>query len=87
VKRGLGTIRQDVNVSIRDGAIIEIKGFQQLDMLAELVELEAQRQEQLLEIRDILAERGITIDSITDRTHDVSGIFAKTKAKVLKRQD
>jgi glutamyl-tRNA(Gln) amidotransferase subunit E len=72
-------------VSIRDGAIIEIKGFQQLDMLAELVELEAQRQEQLLEIRDILAERGITIDSITDRTHDVSGIFAKTKAKVLKR--
>ncbi|MHA2193680.1 MAG: Glu-tRNA(Gln) amidotransferase subunit GatE, partial [Candidatus Thorarchaeota archaeon] len=85
VKRGLGTIRQDVNVSIHDGAIIEIKGFQQLDMLAELVELEAQRQEQLLEIRDILAERGITIDSITDRTHDVSGIFAKTEAKVLKR--
>ncbi|MHA2142741.1 MAG: Glu-tRNA(Gln) amidotransferase subunit GatE [Candidatus Thorarchaeota archaeon] len=85
VKRGLGTIRQDVNVSISGGAIIEIKGFQQLDMLAELVELEVQRQEQLLEIRDILVERGITIESITDKTHDASRIFAKTEAKVLKR--
>jgi len=26
-RRGLGTIRQDVNVSIRDGARVEIKGF------------------------------------------------------------
>jgi glutamyl-tRNA(Gln) amidotransferase subunit E len=85
VKRGLGTIRQDVNVSISGGAIIEIKGFQQLDMLAELVEFEALRQERLLEIRDILAERGVTTDSITDKIHDVSKIFAKTEAKVLKR--
>ncbi len=85
VKRGLGTIRQDVNVSISGGAIIEIKGFQQLDMLADLVELEAQRQEQLLEIHDVLGERGITIDSISDKMHDVSEIFAKTKAKVLNR--
>ncbi len=85
VKRGLGTIRQDVNVSISGGAIIEIKGFQQLDMLAELVELEAQRQEKLLEIQSILVERGITIDFITDKAYDVSEIFAKTEANVLKR--
>ncbi|MFW9965945.1 MAG: Glu-tRNA(Gln) amidotransferase subunit GatE [Candidatus Thorarchaeota archaeon] len=85
VKRGLGTIRQDVNVSIKNGAIIEIKGFQQLEMLAELVELEAQRQERLLEIRDVLVRRGITIESITNSTHDVSEIFAETEAKVLKR--
>ncbi|MFX1441335.1 MAG: Glu-tRNA(Gln) amidotransferase subunit GatE, partial [Promethearchaeota archaeon] len=85
VKRGLGTIRQDVNVSISGGAIIEIKGFQQLEMLAELVELETQRQERLLEIRDALVERGITIDSITDRIHDVSEVFTRTEAKVLKR--
>jgi glutamyl-tRNA(Gln) amidotransferase subunit E len=85
VKRGLGTIRQDVNVSISGGAIIEIKGFQQLDMLAELVELEAQRQERLLEIRDSLVERRVTIDSIKDRTYDATEVFAKTEAKVLKR--
>jgi glutamyl-tRNA(Gln) amidotransferase subunit E len=85
VKRGLGTIRQDVNVSISGGAIIEIKGFQQLEMLAELVELEAQRQERLLEIRDILVERGIASDSITDRIHDVSEVFTRTEAKVMKR--
>ncbi|MFW9804179.1 MAG: Glu-tRNA(Gln) amidotransferase subunit GatE, partial [Candidatus Thorarchaeota archaeon] len=85
VKRGLGTIRQDVNVSISGGAIIEIKGFQQLEMLAELVELEALRQERLLEIRDALFERGITSDSISDRIHDVSEVFTRTEAKVLKR--
>ena len=37
VKRGIGTIRQDVNVSIRDGGRVEIKGVQELDLLAEVV--------------------------------------------------
>ena len=30
VKRGLGTIRKDLNVSIRDGERIEVKGVQEL---------------------------------------------------------
>ena len=44
VKRGLGTIRQDVNISIRDGARVEIKGVQDLDLIAEVVRREVQRQ-------------------------------------------
>ncbi|MHA1970891.1 MAG: Glu-tRNA(Gln) amidotransferase subunit GatE [Candidatus Thorarchaeota archaeon] len=84
VKRGQGTIRQDVNVSIKDGAIIEIKGLQQLDMLAATVEYEALRQEKLLEIRDTLRDRGITAEKIKDKITDVSAIFAKSESKVIK---
>ncbi|MCK4568393.1 MAG: Glu-tRNA(Gln) amidotransferase subunit GatE, partial [Candidatus Thorarchaeota archaeon] len=84
VKRGQGTIRQDVNVSIKDGAIIEIKGLQQLDMLAATVEYEALRQEKLLEIRDSLRNRGISMEKIKDKITDVSAIFAKSESKVIK---
>jgi len=84
VKRGLGTIRQDVNVSIRDGAIIEIKGFQQLDMLSELVEREVQRQVALLEIRNKLKTRGVKSIDIKKEIVDVTGVFAKSESKVIK---
>ncbi|MDH4213771.1 MAG: Glu-tRNA(Gln) amidotransferase subunit GatE [Candidatus Thorarchaeota archaeon] len=84
VKRGLGTIRQDVNISIRDGAIIEIKGFQQLDMLSTLVELEVQRQEKLLVIRDTLKVRGVVPDDINDSITDVTSIFANSESKVIR---
>ena len=85
VKRGQGTIRQDVNVSIKDGAIIEIKGLQQLDMLAKTVEYEALRQEKLLEIRDTLRNRGITAEKIKDKIIDVSAVFEKSESKVIKK--
>ena len=85
VKRGQGTIRQDVNVSIKDGAIIEIKGLQQLDMLAKTVEYEALRQEKLLEIRDTLRNRGITVEKIKDKITDVSSVFVKSESKVIKK--
>ena len=84
VKRGLGTIRQDVNVSIKDGAIIEIKGFQQLDMLSTLVELEAQRQEKLLEIQDILRTRGISSEDLKQEFVNITDIFERSESKVIK---
>ena len=84
VKRGIGTIRQDVNVSIKGGAITEIKGLQQLDLLATVVEYEALRQENLLKIRDELVDRNITQESINGNLVDVTGIFSKTKSKVIK---
>ena len=60
VKRGIGTIRQDVNISIARGARVEIKGVQELDLIAEVVRREVQRQQNLLAIRDELQEaRGV----------------------------
>ncbi|MAG02197.1 hypothetical protein CMI42_02575 [Candidatus Pacearchaeota archaeon] len=45
VKRGIGTIRQDVNVSIKGHPRIEIKGFQDVKMLILTIENEVKRQE------------------------------------------
>jgi len=44
VKRGIGTIRQDVNVSIKGKNRIEIKGFQELKSIPEVLEKEIDRQ-------------------------------------------
>jgi len=44
VKRGIGTVRQDVNVSIKDGARVEIKGVQELGLISKVIQLEIQRQ-------------------------------------------
>jgi glutamyl-tRNA(Gln) amidotransferase subunit E len=81
VKRGLGTIRQDVNVSIRDGARVEIKGVQELNLIETIVAVEARRQQLLLEIRDELKGRGARVHR---RVADVTGIFAGTGSKVIK---
>ncbi len=47
-KRGIGSIRQDVNISIRGGARTEIKGFQDLKSIPKVVENEVQRQLSLI---------------------------------------
>lgn len=83
VRRGLGTIRQDVNVSIKNGSIIEIKGAQDLGMLETIVEYEAQRQATLLEIAETLKERGVKPDDLTKDLLDVSKIFTDTESRIL----
>ncbi len=47
VKRGLGTIRQDVNLSIKNQPRVEIKGFQDLDSIPKVIEKEVKRQQKL----------------------------------------
>ncbi len=79
VKRGLGTIRQDVNVSIAEGARVEIKGVQSLDDIDDLVRHEAGRQVELLEIADELADRDASVGEPTD----VSEVFADTDSGVI----
>ena len=83
VRRGLGTIRQDVNVSIRGGAIIEIKGVQDLNLLPTITEYEAQRQVTLLDIAEELKKRGVTPDAIRQEAADVSDVFKETGSKIL----
>jgi len=48
VKRGIGTIRQDVNMSIQGGARVEIKGVQEPALIAKTIETEIARQLELL---------------------------------------
>ncbi|MFH0834869.1 MAG: Glu-tRNA(Gln) amidotransferase subunit GatE [Candidatus Micrarchaeota archaeon] len=51
IQRGLGSIRQDVNVSITGGARVEIKGAQELSALEKIVDNEVARQEALIALR------------------------------------
>ena len=51
VKRGIGTIRQDVNLSIRNGARTEIKGVQEPALIPKTIEKEIERQKELLKKR------------------------------------
>ena len=82
VKRGLGTIRQDVNISIRDGARVEIKGVQSLDILDKVVEYEVIRQKSLIEIREELRKR----EAAVNRTiFNLSNVFKHTESKVIKK--
>ncbi|NYT05040.1 MAG: Glu-tRNA(Gln) amidotransferase subunit GatE [Methanomicrobiales archaeon] len=82
VKRGLGTIRQDINISIAGGARVEIKGVQELDLIDEVVRREVARQQHLIAIRDELRARGAAIHAVY---FDVTGLFAATKSAILKK--
>jgi len=84
VKRGLGTIRQDINVSVKGGAIIEIKGVQKLNLIGQVVQYEVQRQVELLKLRDELKRREVRVGHIKKEIHDVSQLFQKSPSKVIK---
>jgi len=85
VMRGLGTIRQDLNVSLPNGALIEIKGVQELELISIVVDYEVQRQLNLLAIKDELAKRGITPDQLKPQFVDVTELFKATKSKVIRK--
>ncbi|AKB48134.1 Glutamyl-tRNA(Gln) amidotransferase transferase subunit [Methanosarcina sp. Kolksee] len=82
VKRGLGTIRQDVNISIAEGARVEIKGVQALDLIEDIVRREVERQLNLLFIRQELMERKAFV---CEEIYDITGLFVDTKSKVLQK--
>ena len=70
-RRGLGTIRQDVNVSIKDGARVEIKGFQDVRNIDKLIENEVERQKNLVELGEQLEpEDEVLGDNVTHLFED-----------------
>ncbi|MEI6796470.1 MAG: Glu-tRNA(Gln) amidotransferase subunit GatE, partial [Methanomassiliicoccales archaeon] len=81
VRRGLGTIREDINISIPDGARIEIKGAQDLALLPEYVRREMERQASLLEIREELRGRGTAAPEVA--LVDISETLKDSKSKVI----
>jgi glutamyl-tRNA(Gln) amidotransferase subunit E len=79
VKRGLGTIRQDVNVSIEEGARVEVKGVQDLEGIESIVRGEVRRQAELLEIATELQDRNATVGE----PQDVTDVFEDTDSGVI----
>jgi Glu-tRNA(Gln) amidotransferase subunit E-like FAD-binding protein len=71
VKRGIGTVRQDLNVSIRNGERVEIKGLQELNIMSKIIELEVQRQLSLPKV--IKETRALNPDGTTRFTRPLPG--------------
>ena len=85
VARGIGTIRQDVNISIDGKNIIEVKGVQQLNILTDIIEFENQRQSNLIKIKEKLIERGIKEDNFNIKSTEITNIFNNTNSKLIKK--
>ena len=85
VKRGLGTIRQDLNVSISKGARVEIKGIQSLSSIAPVAENEAQRQLGLVEIKETLGKRIKPEDLKNIKILDLTPLFKNCKSNIVKK--
>ncbi len=81
VARGLGTIRQDVNISTDGGARVEIKGAQDLKLLPQLVENEVNRQLEIVRILNLLRNSGVM--PLKKNTRDLSSLFKNTNAPLI----
>ncbi|HYA70599.1 MAG TPA: Glu-tRNA(Gln) amidotransferase subunit GatE [Thermoplasmata archaeon] len=73
VRRGIGTIREDVNVSTEGGHRVEVKGVQELRLIQEYVEREVARQKLLLELREALVRRRARVPD--DPPQEVTDLF------------
>ncbi len=80
VQRGIGSIRQDVNMSIRDGARVEIKGVQELNFIDKFIENEITRQQKLIEIKKGLSRTAARVDAETNLTP----LFIHTNVEIIK---
>ena len=83
VKRGLGSVRQDLNISIKNGALVEIKGVQELELVSKVVEYEVQRQLALLTIRDELRQRNVKETILKDDFTNITDILAGSQSKIV----
>ncbi|HDN75535.1 MAG TPA: Glu-tRNA(Gln) amidotransferase subunit GatE, partial [Acidilobales archaeon] len=85
VKRGIGTIRQDLNISIKNGVKTEIKGVGKLELIPKVIKNEVMRQLKLLEIKDILKNRGLREDELTYDIYDITDTLRKSRSKFIQR--
>ncbi|MEM3455465.1 MAG: Glu-tRNA(Gln) amidotransferase subunit GatE [Candidatus Micrarchaeia archaeon] len=98
--RGIGTIRQDLNISIPGGARVEIKGVQELELIETVIENEIKRQSKLIEIcekiKSILSkykevnhiiegDPEKVDEKIEKEIKDVTHLFTNTGSKMIKK--
>lgn len=86
VRRGQGTIRQDLNISISKGTRIEIKGVSDLDLIPLYSKNEAIRQKRMLELLELFKIRNITIELIRElEIINISELFSDTKVSIIQK--
>jgi glutamyl-tRNA(Gln) amidotransferase subunit E len=79
VRRGIGTVRQDVNVSITGGTRVEIKGVYKVGNIKPLTAIEALRQKGLLELKELFPKRFGAADKIAYAESNLTPSFSGTK--------
>ncbi len=88
VKRGIGTIRQDINMSLKGGERIEIKGMQDMKIFLKVIENEIQRQKKLIQQGKSRAEvRNALPDASTEFLRPMPGsarMYPETDLPILK---
>jgi len=85
VTRGIGSIRQDVNVSIKEsGTVVEVKGVQQLDQLEKVIVFEAKRQQGLLDIAKKLQDIDLSISRKED-VFEITDAWNDCKSKIIQK--
>ena len=85
VRRGIGAARQDVNVSVRGGTRVEIKGVPRIPDIGRLVHNEALRQRGLLDIRDELLSRGLHSEGYEGIHAEVTGLFKNCRYRPIQK--
>jgi len=86
VTRGIGSIRQDVNISLDNGPVVEVKGVQKLFQLDEVIQNELLRQDGLIRIARKIQERTTENPSrLVNRTKDLTAILSSSPSMVVKR--
>jgi len=83
VKRGIGSIRQDVNISVMNSGVVEVKGVQQLDQLEKIIGYEAKRQHGLILIAEKLKKLSITISN--EDVFDVTEVLKDCESKIIQK--
>jgi len=88
VRRGIGTIRQDLNISIKGSRRVEIKGFQDPKMMIKTIDTEISRQQECIKNRNCKNEvRGALPDGTTIFQRPIPGaarMYPETDVPLLK---
>lgn len=85
VRTGIGAARQDVNVSVTGGTRVEIKGVPRIPNIPLLTYNEAMRQWNLLRLREELHKRGITPETFSSKTVDITKHIRKTSFQPIRQ--
>ncbi|MCS7095065.1 MAG: Glu-tRNA(Gln) amidotransferase subunit GatE [Thaumarchaeota archaeon] len=84
VKRGIGSVRQDLNISISGGGLIEVKGVQELEEVPKVVEYEVRRLLHLDKVRSELKARGVrAADVLGETERDLTDLLSSSRSRLI----
>ena len=84
VKRGIGSVRQDVNISLKGGSRVEIKLVQDLSLIPKVVRYEAMRHSLCIWIANHLNKTGTSKKGFSKNISDLTSFFEDTECEIIR---